>query len=488
MSEEKVATYQTRFSLQDETALEAYSSLYCRLERKLFADLMAKKNLTALKKEYIASYRITARQFNSLHFQLKGKIRLAKTLQKERAEELKLKIASLEKKLPRLKGKVLFRQKNHLARVRRKLRLLQELNKEEKVSLCFGGKKLFREQFTQDHIEWKKKWQKRRDSSFFSVGSKDETGGNQSCTLGKKADKLFLRLRLPPALESTHGKYLLIEDLSFAYGEKNLLEALEENTQRNTLHKAKDPTFTERGKALSYRFVQDDKGWRVFVSVAIKKQPLVSNKDLGVVGIDINVDHLAVVETDRFGNKVEAKTIPLALYGKTKDRALALIGDAAADIIEYAKTKGKPIALEHLDFQKKKRSLRTDTPKKARMLSSFSYNKIISFLQARAYREGIEVLEVSPAYTSMLGHIKYARSLGLSVHTAAAYVIGRRGLGFFEKLPFGQEVPLLTKNSTLLFKVPVRNPQADRLEVLRKTFKEYKAAHVAHFRAAIPDP
>ena len=139
-------------------------------------------------------------------------------------------------------------------------------------------------------------------------------------------------------------------------------------------------------------------------------------------------------------------------------------------------------------FQKKKRSLRTDAPKKARMLSSFSYNKIISFLQARAYREGIEVLEVSPAYTSMLGHIKYARSLGLSVHTAAAYVIGRRGLGFFEKLPFGQEVPLLTKNSTLLFKVPVRNPQADRLEVLRKTFKEYKAAHVAHFRAAIPDP
>ena len=485
MSKEQVATYQTRFALEDESALSACSHLFSSLERKLFADLMAKKSLTSLKKAYISDYRITARQFNSLHFQLKGKIQSAKTLQKERAKELSHKIISIEKKLSKLKGKQLFRQKNAMAKAKKKLHDLRELNKEDAVRLCFGGKKLFRSQFqAKDHAEWKKEWIEKRNNSFFSVGSKDETAGNQSCTLGKKAGKLFLRLRLPHSLESSYGKYIFIEDLSFSYGEKNILEALEENIKRSLLYKAKDPSFKELGRALSYRFVKDGKGWRVFLSVSLKKPPVLSKKELGVIGIDLNVDHLAVVETDRFGNKIKAEKIPLNLYGKTKDQALALIGDVSREIIEQAKISKKPIAIEKLDFGKKKKSLRSQSPKKARMLSSFSYNKIHSFLKAKAYREGIEVLEVNPAYTSMLGHIKYTRLFGLSIHTAAAYTIGRRGLGFFEKLPFGQEVSLLTtKNTTLLFKVPVRNPHLDRVEVLRKTFKEYKAAHVAHFRA-----
>lgn len=488
MNEELVATYQTRFSLEDETALRAYSQLYSSLERKLFADLMAQKNLTSLKKTYIASYKVTARQFNSLYFQLKGKIKSAKAKQKEQLKELPLTISSLEKKIVRLNGKRLFQKERALARAKKKLKELKSLG--DRVGLCFGGKKLFRAQFqTEDHAEWKKEWIEKRNNSFFSVGSKDETAGNQSCTLGKKDGKLFLRLRLPHSLTAAYGKYLLIEGLSFSYGEKNIIKALEENTNRSLLKKGKDPFFKELGKALSYRFVKDSKGWRVFVSVSLKKPPVLSQKEMGVIGMDLNVDHLAVVKIDRFGNKLKSEKIPLNLYGKTKEQALALIGDATKEIIEQAKASKMPIAVEKLDFVKKKKALRGESPKKARMLSSFSYNKILSFLKAKAYREGIEVLEVSPAYTSMLGHIKYTRPMGLTIHTASAYCIGRRGLGFFEKLPFGQEISLLTtKNTTLLFKVPVRSPHLDKVEVLRKIFKEYKAAHVAHFRAGKPGP
>jgi hypothetical protein len=42
---------------------------------------------------------------------------------------------------------------------------------------------------------------------------------------------------------------------------------------------------------------------------------------------------------------------------------------------------------------------------------------------------------VNPAYTSVIGRFKYMKKYGLSVHESAALVIGRRGLGYQERLP-----------------------------------------------------
>jgi hypothetical protein len=54
------------------------------------------------------------------------------------------------------------------------------------------------------------------------IGSKDETGGCQGCVavIGDSAT-VSLRLRLPNAL----GKYVLIEDVHFAYGQEVLVAA-----------------------------------------------------------------------------------------------------------------------------------------------------------------------------------------------------------------------------------------------------------------------
>jgi hypothetical protein len=61
----------------------------------------------------------------------------------------------------------------------------------------------------------------------------------------------------------------------------------------------------------------------------------------------------------------------------------------------------------------------------------------------------VEVLEVSPQDTSTIGMLKYAPLLHhLSKDVAAAYVIGRRALGFEEKLPKGYEA-LLKDNAFL---------------------------------------
>ena len=98
----------------------------------------------------------------------------------------------------------------------------------------------------------------------------------------------------------------------------------------------------------------------------------------------------------------------------------------------------KAVVLEDLNFEKKKLTLKDKNASIARMLSSFSYGKILENFYAKAFKEGIEIIRVSPAYTSMLGAIKYKKNYGLSTHAAAALCIARRGMGHFEKLPFGK--------------------------------------------------
>jgi len=74
----------------------------------------------------------------------------------------------------------------------------------------------------------------------------------------------------------------------------------------------------------------------------------------------------------------------------------------------------KPLVIEKLDFQKKK--LSSQTAKQARLLSSFAYGGFFSFLKSRAYKHGIAVHQVNPAYTSVIGRVNYAKRYGLSGH------------------------------------------------------------------------
>lgn len=181
-----------------------------------------------------------------------------------------------------------------------RLTSLEKDYKEGRVHLCFGGKKLFRAQFFlkengfASHQEWQKAWKAKRSSEFFVLGSKDETAGKQTCTACVKNGSLCLRLRLPSALEEKYGKYLIIENVAFAYGHEAILASLNHPD----------------GQALSYRFKKDKKGWRVFVSTTLEKANLISRDDYGAIGIDLNADHVAYVETDRFGNPLESKSYP----------------------------------------------------------------------------------------------------------------------------------------------------------------------------------
>ncbi len=73
--------------------------------------------------------------------------------------------------------------------------------------------------------------------------------------------------------------------------------------------------------------------------------------------------------------------------------------------------------------------------KSKRIRHYFGYRSLLEKVKLLAKREGIEVIEVDLAYTSVIGMLKYAPQYMVSKDIAAAYVIARRGLGLRERIP-----------------------------------------------------
>ena len=254
------------------------------------------------------------------------------------------------------------------------------------------------------------------------------------------------------------GKYLVIEGVRFAYGHEQVLAALQSNANYAAYrreHGENAARATNLGQAISYRFKRDGKGWRVFVSTRMMDVPVVTDRKRGTIGVDLNADHLAVAETNGSGNYVNAWQVPLVTYGKSTHQAEALIGDAVAGVVQYACEVGKPIVIERLDFRQKKAALEGESRKYSRMLSSFSYGKIKAYFISRGYREGVEIHQVNPAYSSVIGRVKFIEWYGLTVHQAAALVLARRSLGFSERIPRRWVCPI-GNGVQVAFTVPVR--------------------------------
>jgi IS605 OrfB family transposase len=441
-------TYQTRLNLtpEQEVVLGCYAKHMSSVERKLFAKIAAGQDSSKLKKSFLIEFGITARQYNACRVQVEGKIASIKQLRVTQIDEAKQRIDALEKKIEKLIKQKKDAQSIHQKKRRLfnlKCRLKQQIadHEEEIVRLCFGSKKLFHSQFAleannfKSHQEWRSQWQEERNNSFFLLGSKDETSGNQSCVASIQNDSLTLNIRLPNAL-NRYGKYLKIVNVRFEYGFEPILVALRDCQERNALLKAKDPLYKQFGQAICYRFKKDKKGWLLFASTSFAEPEWTTRENIGAIGIDINADHLAAVETDRFGNPIKRKIIPLNCYGKSSYQTKALIGDAVAELVQWGASSQKPLVVEKLDFKKKKNELKESGNRKyARMLSSLAYTSIITTIKSRCWRNGVKVKEVNPAYTSVIGRVKFANRYGFSIHESAALCIARRFQGVSERLP-----------------------------------------------------
>ncbi len=458
-------------SAQD-AALSAYAERFNRVARHLAADMAREQRAGAsFKNAYLRRFDITARQFNAVRRYVEG-------LADNRVENLKNlentlsgKIEATQKLLPKLEKQIakaraakscassverlkhrLHQKKRRLGHVReRRSQAIAEQRWPYASGLCFGGRKLFnaqhhlRENGYADHAQWRARLAVRAIQPVHRTGIKRRNGGLPGLC---GPHSTGWRLPAGSAIAGGQESRVTLGPLRFPYQEEKLRAAV---TRHAGLSKKQLPKVTQTSKAgktyshviypdgvsaLSWRFIRDKKGWRVMVSFDEPKAAITADVKTGVLAVDLNADHLAWAERDRFGNPVATDGIPCVTYGKTTQQAVAIIEGAAIKRIQHARHVGKPLVLEKRDFTRKKGQLtEEDGARYARMLSSLSYKKILDARNARAVKEGVAVKMVNPAYTSVLGRINYANRYGLTVHQGAAMAIGRRAFDRFAKNP-----------------------------------------------------
>jgi len=247
-----------------------------------------------------------------------------------------------------------------------------------------------------------------KDHVFF-VGSKDETLGNQVC----QYDGFNLRIRVPRCLESKFGEYITGYLGSF-------------NRKNNRI--------PETGAQTWHLYRKDNKWVAALQFTPSPVEQVSRDKYWGCIGIDMNPASVGWSYVDQEGNLKAKGKLPL-LMGLPKGKQQAQIVDACLQLTTLAEIFACPIICEELDFSTKKQSLREKGKRYARMLSGWAYSKFYQLLESILSNRGIELITVNPAYTSLIGLVKYARIYGIPSDCAAAIAIARRGMWLSEKVP-----------------------------------------------------
>ncbi|WP_170296040.1 hypothetical protein [Azospirillum brasilense] len=117
---------------------------------------------------------------------------------------------------------------------------------------------------------------------------------------------------------------------------------------------------------------------------------------------------MAVVVSDHFGNPISRVRLPFPEAGTEEGVAAAKTGDAVRGLCALATQHGAGLAVEKLDFSRKKAALKEYGRKHARRLSIFAYKAFYKALEARCKRDGVDLHAVNPVFTSVIGKLKYA--------------------------------------------------------------------------------
>ena len=166
----------------------------------------------------------------------------------------------------------------------------------------------------------------------------------------------------------------------------------------------------------------------------------VASRHQGCLGIDVNAWGLSYAAVDAQGQLLHATDpvtgqraalkgdIMLPLRGKSAAQTKHCLRQAIVTLVAVAYQHRLAIAIEALDFARKKARLREMPAGYARMLSRLTTAGFVDSLASRCRKVGVALHKVAPAWTSVAGFAKYGESLSLSIDQAAAFAIGRAGV------------------------------------------------------------
>jgi IS605 OrfB family transposase len=274
-----------------------------------------------------------------------------------------------------------------------------------------------------DGQAWRDRWQAER--MFLAAdGESGKRFGNETIRV---TDTGQLSLKLPAPLarlaNAPHGRYVLDAPVVFKHRGQEWLDRITVN------------------RAVAYRIHHDVVRGRWYVTASWQRAaapalPLQAALARGVVGVDMNDDHLAAWHLDVHGNPIgEPQRFFYDLTGTAQHRD-AQIRHALTRLLHHTRRCGAAaIAIEDLDFTDgTSREKHGRNKRFRRLISRFPTAKLKARLVSMAAAQDIAVVAVDPAYTSRWGAQHWQKPLTtptrrISRHDAASIAIGPRALG-----------------------------------------------------------
>jgi hypothetical protein len=326
-----------------------------------------------------------------------------------------------------------FAKTRRLAVLRSRLAAAEEALAAGRPSITVGGKRLWRNRHHLDQAglteaQWRARWDGAR--MFLTAdGETGKAGGNETIRVDAAGR---VRIKVPAALTARFGSHMQIAaPVGFAHrGQEWSERAAARRAVRYDI--TYDPV-TDRWYL--------DASWTHDVTAA--PPPIEALRVGGVLGVDLNADHLACCVLDRSGNPVGAVfSIPVETAGLPASRRDGRVRAAITALLNRSERQNcSAVVMENLDFADARATGR-DTLGRGqrgkrfrRTVAGIPTGKFRNRLTAMAARRGIAVIGVGAAYTSRWGAQHWAKPLQqqtsdpVTRHHAAAAAIGRRGLG-----------------------------------------------------------
>lgn len=193
---------------------------------------------------------------------------------------------------------------------------------------------------------------------------------------------------------------------------------------------------TSGRKPVCYNFqVKTDKNGRkyliVSVTLVLENKHYNESMENGCVSIDLNYDHVAITDIDKNGNRVSGEVLRFNPENKTGGQISDEIGRIMSKVGKFCSDRKKPLIMEDIDTTISKHGMKYGNAKGNQHASVFAYKKMTACLENQSYERDFGIIKINPAYTSQIGKILYMRKLGISIHEAASYVIGLKGMGIW---------------------------------------------------------
>ena len=301
-------------------------------------------------------------------------------------------------------------KKSKLNKLKQKLKILEYQLKSGRLRLCFGTKKLLRQDY--------RKFIEHRDSQMTFVGAREEPSCNQNLqlTYNLRNNQFLIRLRKDfGGYKSAKGKDRYVYGkVYFNHHKEQLVSILRSKTS-----------------PLSYRIIKRNERYYLYCTFEfqVRNSDIVTHSNYGTIGLDFNKGFVTLSVTNRYGHLIQTEFMTYRFkYGNKTKTDLQSI---ANHVVKLALITGKDVCIENLDFRITKSKTESKVGKKYNnILHSLAYREFSEVIESATYRNRVGLTKVNPAWTSWLAKRIYCKPMKLNIHTGASYIIARRGQGY----------------------------------------------------------